>query len=392
MKKTIALVLSLVMLFTAFPSMVSASQAGVKDLLNSAKLSPMQTGYPSLDQQVKKLLSEKTNSKMTTYEKVLALYDYCSKTFDYNIPVMFYDDELYSSYLSPYDAMVIEDARYILETGTGVCDNFAALFMVLTRAIGLESYFVGGTVKNGSSYTGHAWTVIRLGGAYYIFDTQVENKYYKKDGKMRYSWFGNAVASSTGYDSSMMNEYISDFGNFEQVNLYVQNTQSDPDLPLLPGEDISFHVVSVESNIEVGDFYYICKYGELNMNALDSMSESELTANHGKDFTFTPTKSGIWTLFVLIDTEIGLLVSVDHYRVLGENEYTLMLGDIDIDGKITTADARHALRAAVKIITVSEDEPTYWLFDVNFDGAVTAEDARRILRAAVNLESLPELP
>ena len=61
------------------------------------------------------------------------------------------------------------------------------------------------------------------------------------------------------------------------------------------------------------------------------------------------------------------------------------LGDLNEDGKVTAADARLALRAAVGLDTLTEQKKA--LADVNNDGKVTAADARKILRAAVGLEA-----
>ena len=61
-------------------------------------------------------------------------------------------------------------------------------------------------------------------------------------------------------------------------------------------------------------------------------------------------------------------------------------GDADMDGKVTPADARIALRVSVKLDTISDD--AYYLADVDGSGKVTSADARMILRAAVGLEKL----
>ena len=64
------------------------------------------------------------------------------------------------------------------------------------------------------------------------------------------------------------------------------------------------------------------------------------------------------------------------------------LGDVNMDGKLNSADARTALRAAAKIETLSEMKAL--LADVNEDGKVKAGDARTILRIAAKLEPKPE--
>lgn len=60
-------------------------------------------------------------------------------------------------------------------------------------------------------------------------------------------------------------------------------------------------------------------------------------------------------------------------------------GDCDLDGAVTSADARLALRAAVELETLSEEKLR--IADVDASGDVTSADARLILRIVVALES-----
>ena len=66
------------------------------------------------------------------------------------------------------------------------------------------------------------------------------------------------------------------------------------------------------------------------------------------------------------------------------------LGDADGDGKISAADARLALRAAVELDPAIRGTAPFLAKDADGDGTVTAADARSILRAAVGLEVLKE--
>lgn len=63
-------------------------------------------------------------------------------------------------------------------------------------------------------------------------------------------------------------------------------------------------------------------------------------------------------------------------------------GDVDGDGKVTSADARLALRASVKLEEYPKGSAQYIAADVTGDGNITPEDARYILRASVKLEDL----
>ncbi|MCR5042176.1 MAG: CotH kinase family protein, partial [Clostridia bacterium] len=64
----------------------------------------------------------------------------------------------------------------------------------------------------------------------------------------------------------------------------------------------------------------------------------------------------------------------------------VMYGDVDADGSVTAADARLALRKAVKL---EELTPAQLVdADVDLDGGVTAADARSILRYSIGLEAV----
>ena len=59
-------------------------------------------------------------------------------------------------------------------------------------------------------------------------------------------------------------------------------------------------------------------------------------------------------------------------------------GDVNGDGKVTTADAREALRAATGLTELSEDAKK--AADINGDGEITTADAREILQKAIDLD------
>ena len=60
------------------------------------------------------------------------------------------------------------------------------------------------------------------------------------------------------------------------------------------------------------------------------------------------------------------------------------MGDIDMDGKVTAADARLALRAAVGLETLTDEQKRR--ADMDGDGKITAGDGRTILRKATGAE------
>lgn len=62
--------------------------------------------------------------------------------------------------------------------------------------------------------------------------------------------------------------------------------------------------------------------------------------------------------------------------------------DVDGDDKITSADARLALRRSVELEKYKKGSGEFFACDADGDGKVTSADARLILRASVNLETL----
>ena len=75
-----------------------------------------------------------------------------------------------------------------------------------------------------------------------------------------------------------------------------------------------------------------------------------------------------------------------HSENAGVTETARYYGDINLDNEINAADARLALRLAVKLDSGSETQTA--LADVDFNGKIEAADARIILRHAVGLEKI----
>ena len=73
-------------------------------------------------------------------------------------------------------------------------------------------------------------------------------------------------------------------------------------------------------------------------------------------------------------------------KSLPKEELDVLFGDVNHDGRVTSADARLALRRAVELEHYEKGSYEFFVSDVNFDGKVTSADARLILRAAVALE------
>lgn len=188
----------------------STALSGLKELLNSAVLKPRTTLSGRLNKLVEEFISANLSDSMDTYTKVKTVFDYMVNNYTYDADSMNLDNSEVVSLLLRgcfNEAAAIS----ILETGRGVCDNYSAAFAAILQAIGLDCRIVDGLcyTTSGSS-SGHAWTVVNIGGTEYVFDPQVEQNIALRDGVNHYWRFGKTYASIPGrYDVYGYSDFVS---------------------------------------------------------------------------------------------------------------------------------------------------------------------------------------
>lgn len=142
-----------------------------------------------------------------------------------------------------------------------------------------------------------------------------------------------------------------------------------------------------ETGIEIGDVTAVGNYAGTDINF--SNLKVYVVYNSGEKKLLD---NGYLLIHEIDTSTVGkypVKLKYGEYEV--EFEYTVsdrpqrILGDVDGNGEITTADARLALRFAVQL--ESYDENSLNAADVDFDAKVTPADARKILRVAVSLDS-----
>lgn len=129
--------------------------------LNNYRGKSLKTGT-DIDAKVDKILKKIIKKDMTNYEKLEAIYDWMAKNIKYKqVLVPIYIDPYLDGFEDAGDYIIVENARFALENGYGVCDNFMGLFVVMCRAVGIPAYMANGQCKSsGGGYTGHAWPVV----------------------------------------------------------------------------------------------------------------------------------------------------------------------------------------------------------------------------------------
>ena len=87
---------------------------------------------------------------------------------------------------------------------------------------------------------------------------------------------------------------------------------------------------------------------------------------------------------VLLLSSLSISAFAEEGETEGTEEPTILFGDMDLNGKVETTDARLILRISAGMETVSDD--LFIIADMNSDGIVSVEDAILALRAVANIE------
>lgn len=92
-------------------------------------------------------------------------------------------------------------------------------------------------------------------------------------------------------------------------------------------------------------------------------------------------KSGVYNVSVNCE---GKILSYAIYVFMEAGNLTVVAGDVNFDGTISSVDARQVLRSSVGLDLVNTIIST--IGDVNLDGSMNSYDARMVLRGSVGLE------
>lgn len=187
MNQTVRRLLALVLVLALLPA-VPALAADRKAELNDQTLYPQITGYVELDKEIAKILEGTEDSD--TYTKIKTAYDWCVTQIQYSLEPyakgineysgfsvevpMTYTNGLQQSV--PHDVAV--RAYYAVTEKKGASFEYAALFVMMARAVGIDAYLHTGT------YWGEGvepedrnwgWAELVLDGKYYIFDPYTDH-------------------------------------------------------------------------------------------------------------------------------------------------------------------------------------------------------------------------
>ena len=110
-----------------------------------------------------------TDTSMSDYEVVHAIYDYLTTEVVYDNAVAKYNGDRTSSQ-DLYNDVYNYNCFYpegVFDDGVAVCNGLSQAFVILCAIEGIESVKIGGAVSGGA----HAWNKVNIDGMWYIVDT-----------------------------------------------------------------------------------------------------------------------------------------------------------------------------------------------------------------------------
>ena len=142
-----------------------------------------------VDEEITRILSDGTLDLegLTDYARVKAIHDFICGTITYDDEHV--NDNSYKLQYTPYAALFDH---------TAVCQGYALLFYRLCLEAGIDTRFIGGTVKNDEGNDEpHAWNIVKLGDLYYYVDTTWDDQETEEDPQaISYEYFLKGTDSS----------------------------------------------------------------------------------------------------------------------------------------------------------------------------------------------------
>lgn len=218
MKRIFCLILTVILLLGTVPVSAAgdATDMGtMKELLNAEPLYPQTTGYPEVDALLNEIFAP--YAEADTYTRVKVAYDWTVREIDfswapysqnwapaYDCFAVIHDLEYTEGLQEAMPFEIVNRSYHALTHHQGVCYDYASLFAVMARYIGLESYVHTGPFVfeegygNGSGH--HGWTEVILSGTSYIFDPQRDYRMSANGtAAIPYNYFGVAPNKAWRY-------------------------------------------------------------------------------------------------------------------------------------------------------------------------------------------------
>jgi len=159
-------------------------------------------------------INELTDFSMDTFTKLRNIYDWLVYNVEYGFGG-------YRNYVT---------VHCVLENRVGTCVDFSYVYDAVCRYIGLDSKCVNGvTYSADGTENVHTWVEVTIDGVQYIFDPQVQNYIYVRNGYNNYTRFCKTFDSLEKYyvRHETKKVEVSDTTETIYKNIFVDISESD---------------------------------------------------------------------------------------------------------------------------------------------------------------------
>lgn len=155
------------------------------------------SGNPYLSKLIADTIAKFATPEMTEYEKAKAAFDYMIANTVLDEPIGLDLWRIHEGGETPL-SFVENRSVSVLQSGVGMCEDYAAAFTMLLRELGLEAEYVPGlTYSLEGHLVDHAWVVAKVDGIWYHLDCQLEDN-ISRHGAIRYRYFMKSDATMAG--------------------------------------------------------------------------------------------------------------------------------------------------------------------------------------------------
>lgn len=303
-KRLLGFVLALCLLLSCVPSFSvlaagdAMSEDTVRALLNSVALHPQRTGYLELDEMLEDIFVPYADSD--NYTKLKAAYDWTIRNINYSWAPYSQDwAPAYDCFVPQHtltyetglqEAMpreIINRAYHSMAYHEGICYDYAAVFAVMARYIGVDAfvhtgYFVfEAGYGNGSGH--HGWTELCIDGSYYIFDPQRDYRMSANGtAAIPYAYFGITQESAWRYSPETQ---VNDARDAGFLPVAAERTYR----AAIEASATSSGTATGSGSYEVGASVTVAALGEADF--VGWFDENGALCSAAREYTFTAEKS-----------------------------------------------------------------------------------------------------
>ena len=346
------------------------------------------------------------NKLLTDVEKALLVHDRLAIHCEY-------DTGVYTSAGPGKNARNIYGA---LVERKAVCDGYTRTYIYLLGKVGVKSRMIRSDRLN------HSWNIVYIGGTPYHVDVTFDDPLNDVTGFVEHDNF--LLSSSALYSRK---HAASDYDTSPKDTRYDDYFWQDSHAAFLLASGKIYYIDSVNHSLNSYDGRKnlvkisgnwggwhesdrgIDCFARLATDSVDLYYNTDsdvhrYTVASGKDETVVSLKESGKMIFGMV-YENGKFI-MDYTASL--NDYNngkasfrvekafagatptpkTLPGDVDGDGVLSSADARLALRASVKLENIKKGTAAFTAADADKNGKIESADARLILRASVKLEKL----